>query len=190
MRVLLVGDSQALGLSPALEGALRRAGHELVGHAAENGISTRRLAEELARAPETQNLRPDLAIVLVGGNDVVSTHLPAAIVALRAQLPAHVIWVGPLHSTDPDVAERHASVAGVQRALAGQVGYTWVDGAALAAGLPLAQDGVHFTRDGYVQLAIRVARALARSSSKVGLWLGFGAAVVSLAGLAWYSWKR
>jgi hypothetical protein len=47
---------------------------------------------------------------------------------------------------------------------------------------------VHFTRDGYTQLASRVAQAFTRRSS-AGLWVGLGLAGVTLAGIAWW-WGR
>jgi len=193
MNVLLVGDSQAVGLSSALERALNAAGHHLVATVAQNGISTYGALQQLQQV----TVAPfDLALVVLGGNDFSTSALPAQISALVQQLRlqgapgAQVIWVGPMYATDQTTATHHVAAGRVQAQLAAALGYHWIDGIPLSQDLTHVADGVHFTTSAYVTLAQRIVVQVAQLTSRAGLWIAAGLFGLAAAGLALWAWSR
>lgn len=185
---LLIGDSQALGLFRPLADA----GLPLVGTVATAGISTRSLASSGDVVAAVRAFQPDLVLAVLGGNDSAGPALEAAIADLRQQLPANVVWVGPMHSSNLDVDTRHAGVAATQRGLARSLRFQWIDGRALSSDLVHMPDGVHFTAQARSTLARRIVAQMSGSglAARWGWTLGIGAAAAaSVLGVAWL-WSR
>lgn len=152
MKIALIGDSQAEGLSLTIPVKLRAAEIELALLEHHRGWSTRRLLSngvfERAAASEA-----DTVIVSSGSNDSPSDSesIPAAMTTLRNK---RVIWFlpGPYRS-EPGETNRRAA----QRKLARYPSFRDIE-------MPvqyLRSDGLHYNRAGYEYLAdelIRLAR--------------------------------
>lgn len=189
-RIVLIGDSQAEGLTNPLRLELARRGvGQLVAQATMVGASTRVLLDRgKIRAALEQARTYDLVIFALGGNDTVSGTYPRTLAeAVRALARADgsmpdVVWIGPAYSTEPDVDARHLLVSRAQAQVLPQLGVRWWDSRAWTMS-GHAPDGVHFTRAAYeLQAAQIVDRVLSRNA--VGLAAGVILALVGTLALA------
>lgn len=175
---VLVGDSQAVGLAPHLQAALEARGWRLVGTLAGVGWSTVGVVSsgDAARLPPA-----DVALVVLGGNDMPSSTYPARISELVGQLSARrKLWVGPAavdvsaRGGNEAIAERKAAIAEMQRAVLPRLDVRWIDGRAMTRDLQHAPDGLHFTRTAQQRWAERLAPVITKRASS---WLAFGGGV-------------
>lgn len=183
---ILVGDSQAAGLRAPLRALLERAGWEEVGAAAHVGWTTGRMIASNEGAILTEDHQPDVAIVVLGGNDTPGATYPGKVETLFGQLqPARVVWIGPaaVSSAHPEIAARKARVAEQQRSVALARGFEWIDGRAQTLDLEHAGDGLHFTPVALDLWAARVTGAAARG--KAGWLLGVAAGTIAGLAAAW-----
>ena len=189
MRVVLVGDSQAAGLARPLRALL---GRDLVRVNAQSGRNTSQLVPDAL--DDASDYRADLVIVASGGNDHQALGNPASYGDLVERITrdlraaaGRVVWWGPAHSTDPEVARRHAAAAEVQRVAVPAGGGTWIDSRPITARLEHTPGGVHFFNSGYDAWAREVADRLPGTG---GGWLlaGAGAAIGGALLARW--WRR
>lgn len=167
----ILGDSQAGGVSAALQRELAAKGYQLQagGKVTRNGGSTAVLLSQnlVTRVPPA-----DLVFVALGGNDAYhpesffgssyEAELERVIGTLSPK-SSRIIWMGPPSSTSSSADAKRRLVTEAQRRYLGSR-ITWLDGRALAEGLP-RNDEVHLTPSGYSTLAGRLA---ARIPSAVG----------------------
>ena len=197
---VLIGDSQAQGLEPHLREYMRARGYALLGASTQPGWSTSRFVED-GIARRLVSAAPDLVLVALGGNDAAITASQQAALAsdistLVAQLRAggtrHIIWIGPAHSMNSDVARRHRSTTALHKLIMPALDVEWHDGDPMTRDLGHTADGTHFTRTSYARWAARVNAVLFTSSSGAGRWVGaaLAGAAVGMAGLAWYFLRR
>ncbi len=158
MRILFVGDSIGVGMSPSLGRYMLSLGVESeivakvsldVEEATTNALVLRALRR-----------RPMSVVVMLGTNPFGTIDIPRFTAAVRAFLNVvrrytdRVAWIGPWAGADAN--DR-------MRVIAEAVGWRRTDGVRL--GLGLARTGenlVHFTTEAYVDLAWRVAAWTAR----------------------------
>jgi lysophospholipase L1-like esterase len=198
---IVLGDSQAGGLLQHLQEQMRTRGFTPIGAAVHDGWSTSRFVEEQP-AVALGRLRPNVAIIVLGGNDVASTAMARAglggdigrlVQQLRGgEAQPHIIWIGPAHSTEPGVQRRHEATADFQRAIMPTLGVEWHDSEPMTSDLGHAPDGVHFTQVSYARWAARINAVLFtndRASRGVGVAIAL-ATLVGVGGLAWLWWHR
>lgn len=188
MRVVLVGDSQAAGLARPLRQLL---GRDLVRVNAVSGRNTSQLVPDAL--DDANDYRADLVIVASGGNDHQVLSNPASYADLVGRLTrdlraaaGRVVWWGPAHSTEPEVARRHNAAADAQRIAVPAAGGTWIDSRPFTARLEHTQDGTHFVGSAYDSWAREVA---ARLPGTGGAWLAGGAAA-AVGGILLARWWR
>lgn len=192
MRVILVGDSQGVGLTEPLRRLLAARGHELVWSKAEVGAPTSRAAAWVPAAPQA-----DLAIVVLGGNDgdlAVNnptryvTFIRQLVDALRTKVP-RIVWVGPAHATSPDIQAKHDAARAVQLgAISLMPGVQWVDGTALTRDLPTSDSmGAHFALSERNVWAERIMEQTFSRSNNVAI-LGGLAAALTVAAFGFTVW--
>lgn len=193
----LIGDSQAVGLKPHLLTLMRARGYELAGSAVHGGWDTGRMIRSGEVEPIAAQ-RPQLVIVVLGGNDQPTEALAGKVsdlvAALRSVSLPRIVWVGPAHTTRPDVAARKDRVAAIQRQILPRLNVPWLDGNAMTAGLPHTPDGVHLTQVGLrtwaerlVPVVLRTARASSSGGWLIGISLG---ALVGALGLTFWAAAR
>lgn len=190
IRVALVGDSQAQGLSPHLGAELARHSMRLIARLTIPGVSTRRLLDRHLDELREAVRGADRVIVALGGNDY-GLGTDAGRAAYRARLRRmrrelkgkDVLWLGPAFALDRGVARIHDRARAQQKRFFRSTPVRWVDSyPATRSGH--APDGVHFTRERYA----RWARAVATKAKELGGagwgWpLAIGAAAVVIASL-------
>lgn len=184
--IAIIGDSQGVGLKPPLTKILDRRGVRIVGAEVREGWSTARMLAQADLRTIVQ-ARPDVVLVVLGGNDAADALLPgqvAQLVGLFQAQGSRVVWIGPAHTTVGWLAERKAAVARVQHETALQLGFEWHDGRAMTADLPHAPDGVHFRRPELARWAERVEAVLFGGPS-AWTWVGLG---LGLGMVGWFFW--
>ncbi|MBX3275763.1 MAG: SGNH/GDSL hydrolase family protein [Sandaracinaceae bacterium] len=171
LAVRIVGDSHVARLGPRIERAVRDEGAVSLGYLSRRGWSTGRYvrANDLVDRM-TENGRPDVVVVSLGGNDrcasraVYAAQLARVVAAAREAGATRVVWLGPAASDGErseyarHVADWHERNADWQRELLPAMGVEWIDSRPLTRGGHGA-DGIHFTPSGYDAWS---ARALAR----------------------------
>lgn len=178
---ILIGDSQAVGLAHGgIEQLMSAKGFSLVFTTATIGISTVRTVSEAGAQirAAVQRYAPVLAIIVLGGNDEPNAALGGHITALVQPLLAAgmtVVWVGPAHAVDPDIANRKAHVAAIQKLLLEGLGVTWLDGLPMTRDLTHTPDGVHFLVSGSARWAERIVAAIIPEPSLLWSLTPFGA---------------
>jgi len=192
VRVLLVGDSQGVGLTEPLRRLLRARGHELVWAKTEVGAPTSRAVAWVASAPPA-----DLAFVVLGGNDGdLAVNNPTRYVTFIRQLvdalrtkAVRIVWIGPAHATSPDVQARHDAARAVQLgAISLMQGVQWIDGTALTADLPTGDSmGAHFALPERTVWAERIMEQTFPRSNNVAI-LGGLAAALTVAAFGFTVW--
>ena len=188
IRVALLGDSQAQGLSPHLGAELDRRGMRLVARLTIPGVSTARLLDRHLEALREVVHGADRVIVALGGNDyglggeAGRRTYRFRLGRMRSELKGKdVLWLGPAYALDPEVYRVHHRARALQKRFFRSTPVRWVDSyPATRSGH--AADGVHFTRAHYS----RWARTVAKEASELGgsgwLWpvaIGVGAVVVA-----------
>lgn len=194
---VLVGDSQAVGLKPHMVELMRARGWQLVGSSTFGGWSTGRMVNE-GELPALSRLEPALAVVVLGGNDQPNSALAGKIgdlvEKLRWSSHPRIVWVGPAHSTRPEVNERKDRVAAIQRQIIPRLGVWWIDGQRMTEDLPHTPDGVHFSTVGRRLWAERLVLLLlgaSRVTRSSALLLGVAAgAVAGALGLVFFAARR
>jgi len=188
--VLLLGDSQGLGLRAPLSRLLAARGYELDQRSwTESGASLGAIASHVPSGGEW-----DLAIVVSGGGNENAGADPAAyrqkLDDLAQQLRARasrVVFVGPLRATDPRVSGLHDAARAIQRE--GIRGAQWVDGYALSSWVSPTEAGVHYSANSMSVIARELDRAIFASgmATAIGLvgTLAFVGAVGVIAIEAW-----
>ncbi len=186
-RWALVGDSQAVGLTAPLREIARAMGAELE-TVATVGWTTRAVASD-ARVQALGASNPDLAIIVLGGNDTAGETYAARVRTLVALFSGakRVIWIGPAHVTahNADLAERKAAVAAQQSQLASALGFEWYDGRAMTFDLEHQPDGIHFRPSALAVWAQRIRARINAHPGATKLVVG-GALVLGLALFAWW----
>jgi lysophospholipase L1-like esterase len=143
-------------------------------------------------AGQLRSAAPDIVVYELGANN--SKRDPNAygsdvqrLVALAKDAGAStIIWFSPFHalsSVNARVAENHEFSSGVQANLLPALGVRWVDTR------PYSQsghrsDGVHFTNEGYRQLAARMLPEIRETGLSTTGWIlpvALGVAVVAVA---------
>jgi len=196
----LIGDSQAVGLEPHLREFFAAHGFALDGYIGNVGWSTSRFAATRAAVDVVQG-RPSFVVVVLGGNDMPVDALRDKIRLVVAQLRTYgtprIVWVGPAHSSVPEIQTRKREVDAQQRVMSGQLGFDWIDGGAMTADLPHTQDGVHFTREGSRTWARRLEQQIfgvhllpTDPPSRVAAIIGTVGIVGMLGWLGWMIWRR
>jgi hypothetical protein len=194
MRVILIGDSQGVGLTEPLRARLRAAGHELVWSKAEVGAPTARAIPWAAGAPPA-----DLAIVVLGGNDGnLATDNPTRYVtlinqlveALQARGIPRIVWVGPANATSPRVQDLHSAARAVQAgAITLMQGVQWIDGTPMTADLPTSDSmGAHFAARERAIWADRIMAQITPASDNRTTILGALAVGLTLAAVGFTVW--
>lgn len=185
MKWALIGDSEAVGLQGPLAQELHAQGYDLAGYVAEIGWQTGRMVREGRDRVITATRDADLVVIVLGGNDEPTPELALKIGDLvglaRTTRSPRIVWVGPAHTTRPDLAARKAEVAAIQRATMPKLGAEWINGYVTTRDLEHAPDGVHFTASARAIWASRIANEITNSRSR-GLVVGAlaGAAVAGL----------
>jgi len=165
-RVLLVGDSLAVGLA----GPLRTLGINLDSSAVVGITIGYWLTTGAAKLHGALAAKPGLILISLGTNDAYSSatqeRLEADARKLLAQLVASgaaVVWIGP-----PPLPSQYGSnlvdmqkLAAIQRAVESTQFATWIDSSGLQ--LPRAADGLHLTDAGYTTWAEILVRELAEA---------------------------
>lgn len=167
-RAIIVGDSQAGGLQTPLSELLRPLEIKIVATEHHIGQQTIWFARERIVKQLVDRYRPDLTIIVMGGNDAqrnFDTWLSGiqSVVAQAKSRSARVIWISPAFSERSDVQERHARIANWQEMSLPHLGVTWINSMPMTQG-GHSGDGVHFTRAGYRAWAESVADELATLS--------------------------
>jgi lysophospholipase L1-like esterase len=173
--VFIVGDSHVQMLGPMLAGRLEDAGVRVLGHESRPGWSTLSYRREgdLRRLLVARG-RPEVVVISLGGNDrpgseaAYRRQLRWVVEQARAAGARRIIWLGPAASAversarAARVGAHHEQNAEWQRALLPELGVTWVDSRPMTRRFH-AQDGIHFTRDGYRTWVRGVLSDLARA---------------------------
>ncbi len=158
MRVLLVGDSHAVGLKPYLEHYLRQQGHSLDA-LVRVGIATPKLVDlwnrDVVRAA-------DAVVVASGTNDSGYRERPVAYDgAVRAVLDAYAApgkyfaWWGPPVLSRPDLVELPSFVLLHVKPRVDFLRGFYLDSRELTSSLSWRRpDGVHLTPTGYMKWAV------------------------------------
>lgn len=147
-RVLLLGDSLAVGLASQMGALASRNGASFVAQA-KSGTTFVQWRSEFRKALETY--RPDVVVVSLGTNDAVSPSIEASKVAMEQMAAdaltfgARLIWAGL-----PVMAPRIQSVDAMRAAIVG-TGLPYYR--AEAQDFPRAPDRIHFTGQGYADWA-------------------------------------
>lgn len=186
---ILVGDSQAVGLQAPLAALLEASGWRQIGAAVHVGWTTGRMVASREAEELSQRLRPDLAIVILGGNDTASARYPNKVTALVDQLrPAHVIWIGPAHAESETIHRHKQQIAAQQRQVAREAGFEWYDGLPMTEDLAHQPDGLHFRPGALREWARQIAAVVTQSGHGVG-WAFALAGATLAAGAAWMWWR-
>jgi lysophospholipase L1-like esterase len=164
----------------SLERLLLSQGFSLSATFANIGWSTERTVSELGSQirAATQQYAPRLAIIVLGGNDQPTSEEATHITELVQPLLAAgvtVVWVGPAHAVDPDIANRKAHIAAIQKPLLAQLGATWLDGLPMTRDLQHTPDGVHFVQSSSALWAERIVAAIIPQPSLLWSLTPFGA---------------
>lgn len=158
MRILFVGDSIGVGMSPSLGRYMLSLGveSEIVAKVSldvEEATTNELVLRGLRR-------RPQSVVVMLGTNPFGRIDIPRFTAAVRALLNTvrrytdRVAWIGPWAGADAN--DR-------MRVIVEQVGWRSADGVRLGLGLERVGDNrVHFSTRAYVDLAWRVAAWTAR----------------------------
>lgn len=184
MRLLCFGDSNTYGYDPrsyfgGRYGAesrwtdilAQKSGWDIV-NAGENGREIPRRESELERfAALLQRCRPDLLLILLGGNDLLQgASVPEVSARMEAFLnraaldPERIVLVAPpamvpgAWVTEPRLLTDSAALAEEYRTLAEKHGVNFLDAGAWK--IALTFDGVHFTEAGHQTFAENLFPAL------------------------------
>lgn len=184
MRLLCFGDSNTYGYDPrsyfgGRYGAesrwtdilAQKSGWDIV-NAGENGREIPRRESELERfAALLQRCRPDLLLILLGGNDLLQgASVPEVSARMEAFLnraaldPERIVLIAPpamapgAWVTEPRLLTDSAALAEEYRALAEKLGVNFLDAGAWK--IALTFDGVHFTEAGNQTFAENLFPAL------------------------------
>lgn len=155
-RVLILGDSQAEGITPTLSAILESAGAG-VSVSVHSGMSLARALSELNLGALARG--QDVVVVSFGGNVPPSTEERALDQMSRflSFFPGRtVFWLSVLPSMDPNDQPARAAMAGWQQWFLPRLGVNVINGADVTADLP-RRDEVHLYASGYETLAERVA---------------------------------
>lgn len=163
--VLLIGDSQAGGLSSFLSDAFEGIGSN-VRITYHNGWSTRMFRERghLGRA----HLDVDVAIIVLGNNnfdtnvDTYRREVTWLIDQLYAYGVQRIVWIGPCYSTNPEVEARKEATRGLLRQILHDHNVEYVDSVEMTRYLGRRPDRVHFTSRSYRRWAARILATLAQ----------------------------
>jgi len=196
MRILLVGDSHMQALGPRLGELLDPYGIESIGGLAQPGKSTRWYSEQQLVAEAVRAHRPDAVVFVLGGNDQCwgaarqAEYWSELLAQARAASSvAKVVVAGPPMALDGEVDRRHACSTAATRAFAQARGLPFIDTREVTPEGKYRADRVHFTADGYDEMALglapRIARALEGAQSLLpGIVLG-GLSLVLALGIFW-----
>lgn len=183
MRINIIGDSHAAALGPRLKQLLAA---DDVWFDSYPGFSTSRLLTALETQEEFDgmSLRPvDLTIVILGGNDFGNRDAERVnlLSYLAENNAGRILWVGPAHSTNPEVNLRHRDQVDAQREQLDLLHVDWVDSYRVTTANH-APDGVHFTPDGYDMWATHIAKAVHRRA-RIWATLAWSAIIGVVAGI-------
>jgi len=162
---ILIGDSQGVGMKPHLASGFQTRGLNLAAAFANVGWSTRRTLTELSDEIEAAIAQhePRLVLIVLGGNDTPGDAQRSAtedLIQLARKGGATVVWVGPAHARDADLAQRKREVSEIQQAVAIALGISWLNGTEMTKDLTHTPDGVHFTLASQKRWAERIVSAL------------------------------
>lgn len=160
---VLIGDSQAVGMKPALSSQLGEPSAVF----ANVGYSTKRTLDEFeGQIRSALGRGPRFVIIVLGGNDApqsrdMITRYTTQMLELVRSTGVQAVWVGPAHAVDPELQRKKTIVSDIQRVLCAQRGVFWIDGQEMSRDLQHAPDGVHFVRSGSNEWARRIVAAIA-----------------------------
>ena len=160
----VAGDSLSVGLATALRAM--NPGAPVVGYGVvSSGLRGTVPVDWMSRIREVASARPSLALVLIGMNDAVSDPgpgYPRTIVDFLMPLATGGIPFGVVSVPPTDDPAMNARIAGLNHAfsiLVPAMRGHWVEVSPLPRGMR-QRDGIHFTADGYRELARRVVAGL------------------------------
>lgn len=182
LKSIIIGDSQAGGLAAPLKELLRSVGINVVYSDHHVGQQTIWFAREQIVKNAVDHYKPDLVILIMGGNDAqrsIESWLPGVrnVVAQAKSRGARIVWIGTAFSTDPNVQARHQLTSNWQEATLPQLGITWIHSMPMTQG-GHGPDGVHFTRNGYRAWATTIADELAILPSNSFPWIPLAIAAI------------
>jgi lysophospholipase L1-like esterase len=187
-RIALVGDSHAQVLWPVLRPSLTAQGHEVVLSLANPGWSEAKyLTTDIGG--QLRSAAPDIVVFELGGNNQKMSegaYVPdlQRLVAFAKDAGAKtVIWFSPFHATTGDTARRHEASSEMQSRVLPSMGVRWVDTRPYSK-TGHRSDGVHFSNEGYRQLAARMLPEIRETGMAQSGWVlpvALGMAVVAVA---------
>lgn len=149
LSVLVIGDSHTGAIGPQVSSLLRSSGNSVrvVYH---NGWSVKSYLERPGGFPHGH---PDLAIVLLGGNNrelSLDRYTPLVLSMLRRLGARHVLWVGPFPAEPAHTRSRHQRTRKMQLyVFASRPDVTWLDPSYDFRGIDHVRDGVHYRVPSY-----------------------------------------
>ena len=194
MRALLVGDSHMQALGPRLVELLDPLGVEAIGGLANAGKSTEWYAQQNLVANAVATHQPDVVVFVLSGNDQCwgeARQEAAARELIRQAAGARVVWVGPPAAMEPAVDRRHACSTDYSKAIMRRLRIPFIDLRPLTPLDKMRTDRVHFTADGYDEMAHSLAIPLAEKvfphpSPRLGILVGLGSLLVA-SGIVWFT---
>jgi len=144
LSVLVIGDSHTGVIGPQISSLLRSSGNSVrvVYH---NGWSVKSYLKRPGGFPHGH---PDLAIVLLGGNNrelSLDRYTPLALSMLRRLGARHVLWVGPFPAEPTRTRFRHHRTREMQLyVFASRPDVTWLDPSYDFRDIGHVRDGVHY----------------------------------------------
>lgn len=197
MRILLVGDSHMQALGPRLGELLDTYGIESLGGLAQPGKSTRWYSEQRLVADAVTQHDPGAVVFILGGNDQCwgdaqqAVYWDELIHQARILHPdTKIVLAGPPSAASPDVDRRHVCSTNATRAYARANRLPFIDTREVTPEDKHREDRVHFTSDGYDEMALalapRISEALHSTAASItpGLVLG-GLGLMAAVGIFW-----
>ncbi len=159
--VMVIGDSHVERLGPMIDRAVRASGRESLGYLARRGWSASRYVREDDMAERlTENGRPDVVVISLGGNDrcrnrvIYEKQLRWVVDQAREAGATRIVWLGPAASDVERseqaqmVGEWHEHNAEWQSEILPGLGVEWIDSRPMTQD-GHAVDGIHFTVRAY-----------------------------------------
>ena len=184
MKILCFGDSNTYGYDPRscfggrydaenrwVDLLARKSGWEVVNDGANGREIPRRESEFDRLNTMISRCKPDLLLIMLGGNDLLqgasaeeTTARMESFLTRISMPPGRIVLIVPpamqpgAWITEARLLGDSAALAGAYRALAEKHGTAFLDAAAWGVGLTF--DGVHFTEEGHRTFAERLCAAL------------------------------
>ena len=162
LSIAVIGDSHTGVVGPQVARRLEASGHtvQVVYH---NSWSARSYLQRRRGFPRLHH--PDLAIVILGGNNRIFTpsmyryNVSSFLCRLRRAGVRRVLWVGPLPSTRSSTHARHQKTRLLQRAMFSSRGdITWLDPSDFFRSFSPRADGTHYRFPAYFQFSRYLAQ--------------------------------